>query len=181
MVINKNQSGIQWCPKPSSTVNLCTPCRLHTQSSVQNQLRVAGQAWHGPGSPSPAQWCRTLPVPGPSGRCLIGGSAPAQLHPTGTAAFVLPSCKRHQPSGLITHSHSVQRTSSSQNLMKNSENQQQGCTAWHLLLPAYLKNKCCHSQPEEASIPADSRRPRQLPRERQVLPCLMNHQPKCWQ
>lgn len=173
MVINKNQSGIQWCPKPSSTVNLCTLCTHRALCKVSS----VSLGRHGP---SPAQWCRTLPVPGPSGRCLIGGSAPAQLHPTGTAAFVLPSCKRHQPSGLITHSHSVQRTSSSQNLMKNSENQQQGCTAWHLLLPAYLKNKCCHSQPED-SIPADSRRPRQLPRERQVLPFLMNHQPKCWQ
>lgn len=64
----------------------------------------------------------------------------------------------------------------SKNLMKNSENQQQGCTAWRPLLPSYLKNKCCHSQPAEASIPADSRRPRQLPRECQVPPCLMNHQ-----
>lgn len=45
-----------------------------------------------------------------------------------------------------------------QHLMKNSKNKQCGCITWHLLLPVYLKNKCCHSRPEEAFIPANTRR-----------------------
>lgn len=109
------------------------------------------------------------PLRGCSGKRLIGGCAPAQLHAQQClhqphASGTSPQASSH------TYAHSGQRTLSFQNLMNNSENQQQGCTAWHLLLPAYLKNKCCHSQREEASIPADSRRPWQLPQECQVLP-----------
>lgn len=114
------------------------------------------------------------------GKPLVEGST--CLFPAGRSSNTLssPSQKRHQPPAL-TCAVPLQRTLQFQSLMKTSENQQQGCTTRHPLLPECFKSKWCQSWPKEAFTPDNARSPRQLLQESLSPPCLRNHQLKRWQ